>query len=97
VGYWPTADEQGEYGQKLNKLTKFVASSKLDDSPWGEFPAATVTADRVAAVRAQAQGAERQGRHIHAGHQEGTRRSAPPRSTTAGYFCAPLLAKMSGT
>ncbi len=51
VGYWPTADEQGEYGQKLNNLTKFVASSKLDDAPWGEFPAATVTPDPAATVR----------------------------------------------
>ena len=28
VGYWPYADEQGEYGEKLNSLAKFVASSK---------------------------------------------------------------------
>jgi len=27
--YWPYADEQGEYGEMLNNLTKFVASSKL--------------------------------------------------------------------
>ena len=27
--YWPYADDQGEYGEKLNNLTKFVASSKL--------------------------------------------------------------------
>ena len=44
-GYWPYADEQGEYGEKLNNLTKFVASSKLDDAPWGDSPAATVTRD----------------------------------------------------
>jgi dihydrofolate reductase len=50
-GYWPYADEQGEYGEKLNKLTKFVASSKLDDAPWGDFPAATVTRDPVATIR----------------------------------------------
>jgi len=31
-GYWPYADDQGEYGEKLNNLTKFVASSKLDDA-----------------------------------------------------------------
>jgi hypothetical protein len=47
-GYWPYADEQGEYGEKLNNLTKFVASSKLDDAPWGDFPAATVTRDPAA-------------------------------------------------
>ncbi|GAA2844617.1 dihydrofolate reductase family protein [Nonomuraea rubra] len=49
--YWPYADEQGEYGEKLNNLTKFVASSKLDDAPWGGFPAATVTRDPVATIR----------------------------------------------
>jgi dihydrofolate reductase len=49
--YWPHAEEQGEYGQKLNNLTKFVASSKLDDAPWGDFPAATVTRDPAATIR----------------------------------------------
>jgi dihydrofolate reductase len=51
VGYWPHADDQGEYGEKLNNLTKFVASSKLDDAPWGDFPAATVTRDPAATIR----------------------------------------------
>lgn len=50
-GYWPYADDQGEYGEKLNNLTKFVASSKLDDAPWGDFPAATVTRDPAATTR----------------------------------------------
>jgi dihydrofolate reductase len=49
--YWPYADEQGEYGEKLNNLTKYVASSKLDDAPWGDFSAATVTRDPAATVR----------------------------------------------
>jgi dihydrofolate reductase len=49
--YWPHADEQGEYGRKLNSLTKFVASSKLDDAPWGDFSAATVTRDPAATIR----------------------------------------------
>ena len=49
--YWPNAAEQGEYGRKLNNLTKFVASSKLAEAPWGDFPAATVTRDPVATVR----------------------------------------------
>ncbi|MQM26980.1 dihydrofolate reductase family protein [Glycomyces albidus] len=49
--YWPTAAEQGEYGLKLNNLAKFVASTKLDDAPWGDFPAATVTRDPAATVR----------------------------------------------
>lgn len=49
-GYWPYADEQGEYGEKLNNLTKFVASSRLDEAPWGDFPAATVTRDPAATI-----------------------------------------------
>ncbi len=49
--YWPNAEEQGEYGEKVNHLTKFVASSKLEDAPWGDFSAATVTRDPVATVR----------------------------------------------
>ena len=48
---WPYADEQGEYGKKLNNLTKFVASSRLHDAPSGDFPAATVTPDPAATVR----------------------------------------------
>lgn len=51
VGYWPSATEQGEYGEKLNNLTKFVASSKLEAAPWGDYPSATVTRDPVATVR----------------------------------------------
>ena len=49
--YWPYADDQGEYGEKLNNLTKFVASSRLDEAPWGDFPAATVTRDPAATIR----------------------------------------------
>jgi dihydrofolate reductase len=49
--YWPYADEQVEYGEMLNNLTKLVASSKLDDAPWGDFPAATVTRDPAATIR----------------------------------------------
>ncbi|WP_445260473.1 dihydrofolate reductase family protein [Pseudarthrobacter cellobiosi] len=49
--YWPYAEEQGEYGEKLNNLTTFVASSTLDDAPWGDFPAATVTRDPAATIR----------------------------------------------
>ncbi|MFI6503914.1 dihydrofolate reductase family protein [Nonomuraea typhae] len=48
---WAYATEQGEYGEKLNNLTKFVASSKLADAPWGDFPAATVTRDPAATIR----------------------------------------------
>lgn len=49
--YWPTATDQGEYGEKLNNLTKFVASTALQEAPWGHFPAATVTKDPIATVR----------------------------------------------
>lgn len=51
VGYWPHAEEQGQYGEKLNALTKIVASSTLDAAPWGAFPAAAVTPDAVGTVR----------------------------------------------
>ena len=50
-GYWPYADDQGEYGEKNNNPTKLVASSKLDDAPWGDCPAATVTRDPAATIR----------------------------------------------
>jgi len=49
--YWPHAEDQGEWGRKLNSLTKYVASSKLADAPWGDFPAATVTSDPAATVK----------------------------------------------
>lgn len=49
--YWPYAIDQGEYGEKFNKLKKIVASEKLKDAPWGDFPAATVTADPVATLK----------------------------------------------
>ncbi|WP_028923626.1 dihydrofolate reductase family protein [Pseudonocardia acaciae] len=49
--YWPYAEEQGEWGRKLNNLTKFVASSTLGDAPWGDFPAATVTRDPAATIK----------------------------------------------
>ncbi|WP_238146734.1 dihydrofolate reductase family protein [Ornithinimicrobium murale] len=49
--YWPYAKDQGEWGRKLNNLTKFVASSKLDDAPWGDFPAAIVMRDPAATIR----------------------------------------------
>ena len=49
--YWPTAEDQGVYGEKLNRMTKVVASTTLRDAPWGTFPAATITADPVTTVR----------------------------------------------
>lgn len=48
---WATAEDQGEYGRKLNELVKYVASTTLDDAPWGDFPAATVVADPAATIR----------------------------------------------
>jgi dihydrofolate reductase len=50
-GYWPTAEDQGVYGEKLNRMAKVVASTTLRDAPWGTFPAASVTPDPVAIVR----------------------------------------------
>jgi dihydrofolate reductase len=49
--YWPYAEDQGEYGEKFNRLTKFVASTRLREAPWGDFSPATVTADPVATMR----------------------------------------------
>lgn len=49
--YWPSATDQGAYGEKLNALTKVVASSTLEQAPWGDFPAATVTSDPVATIK----------------------------------------------
>ena len=49
--YWPVAKDQGEYGERFNSLAKFVASTKLKQAPWGNFSAATVTADPVATVQ----------------------------------------------
>ncbi len=58
---WAEADDQGEYGRKLNNHTKYVASSMLDDAPWGEFSAATITRDPVATVRELKQ---QEGKHL---------------------------------
>jgi dihydrofolate reductase len=49
--YWPYAEEQGEWGEKVNNLTKYVVSSKLDAAPWGDFSAATVTRDPVTTIQ----------------------------------------------
>lgn len=48
---WATATDQGEYGRKLNELTKIVASTTLDVAPWGDFPAGSVTPDPVGTIR----------------------------------------------
>jgi dihydrofolate reductase len=49
--YWPYAEDQGEYGRRLNSLTKYVTSTTLDRAPWGDFTEAAVTADAAATVR----------------------------------------------
>ena len=50
-GYWPHATDQGEFGKKLNNLTKFVASTNLKEAPWGGFSPATITSDPVGTVQ----------------------------------------------
>ena len=49
--YWPNAADQGRYGEKLNNLTKVVASTTLKDAPWGHFSPATVTRDPITTIR----------------------------------------------
>jgi dihydrofolate reductase len=53
VPYWPSAKEEGEgeFADKLNHLNKYVASKTLTSAPWGDHPAATVTADPVATIK----------------------------------------------
>jgi dihydrofolate reductase len=48
---WAYAEDQGEYGRKLNEPTKYVASTTLDHAPWGDFPAATITPEPAAIIR----------------------------------------------
>ncbi|GAB3752001.1 dihydrofolate reductase family protein [Microlunatus parietis] len=48
---WATAEDQGEYGEKLNNLTKYVASTTLTEAPWGDFSPATVMRDPIATIR----------------------------------------------
>jgi dihydrofolate reductase len=50
-GYWPYADDQGEYGEKLNNLTKVCRLVEAAWRPLGDFPAATVTRDPAATIR----------------------------------------------
>lgn len=41
--YWPgAAAEVGVFAEKLNALSKFVASSTLESAPWGEWPGAEI-------------------------------------------------------
>ena len=49
--YWPHATDQGEFGKRLNNLTKFVASTTLKAAPWDGFSPATITSDPVGTVQ----------------------------------------------
>lgn len=42
VEYWPGAKEEGEFAKKLNSLSKFVVSSTLENTPWGDWEGATI-------------------------------------------------------
>ena len=74
--YWPHATDQGEFGKKLNNLTKFVASTNLKEAPWGRL----LTRDhnlRSGWDRAKTKAATRQRHcavgqsHSHEGHVQG--------------------------
>jgi hypothetical protein len=82
-------DDQGEYGEKLNNLTKFVASSKLDDASWGDFPAAAVTRARPTGIGepdAWVMASEVIERGADFLREEVTIRPAPPLSLAQGDF-----------
>lgn len=49
--YWPNATDQGEWGEKLNSCALYVASTTLQEAPWGDWPAGTVTKDAAATIR----------------------------------------------
>jgi dihydrofolate reductase len=49
AGYWPTATSTGAFGERMNRLPKFVATTTLTDLDWN---ATALAGDVVAAVRA---------------------------------------------
>lgn len=51
VEYWPENVSEGAFAEKLNQLTKYVASTKLKAAPWGGYPAAKITNDPVATLQ----------------------------------------------
>jgi dihydrofolate reductase len=53
VDFWPDATvEEQTVADKLNSIPKVVFSSKLQQAPWGKWPAATVVpGDAAAAIR----------------------------------------------
>lgn len=42
-GYWPDAMEEGAFAEKLNLLSKVIASSTLERAPWGDWEAGEIT------------------------------------------------------
>lgn len=49
AGYWPTATTTGAFGERMNRLPKYVATTTLTDLTWN---ATALKGDVVAAVRA---------------------------------------------
>lgn len=49
AGYWPTATSTGAFGERMNRLPKYVATTTLTDLTWN---ATALKGDVVAAVRA---------------------------------------------
>ncbi|WP_456833699.1 dihydrofolate reductase family protein [Deinococcus sp. UYEF24] len=48
VGYWPTAADTGAFGERMNSLPKFVATTTLNTLEWNATP---LKGDVVAAVK----------------------------------------------
>ena len=48
AGYWPTATTTGAFGERMNRLPKYVATTTLTDLTWN---ATALKGDVVAAVR----------------------------------------------
>ena len=49
IKYWPTAPDAGEFGERMNSLPKFVATTTLRSLEWN---ATALTGDVVEAVKA---------------------------------------------
>lgn len=47
AGYWPEATEEGAFADKLNALSKVVASSTLERALWGKWEEAEITSKPV--------------------------------------------------
>lgn len=56
AGYWPEATEEGTFADKLNALSKVVASSTLKRAPWGEWEKTEITSnpsEKIAQLKEQ--------------------------------------------